>query len=122
MFHIIHSSYFVYAVLVQHVRNTYPNYLSEFPSAALSSIAIATAMTHSSALQLKIHPAYFWSSYFVYAVLDKMRNIFLSFNRANIRFYYITHLRSSQLICVFFVQLRKYNLIDSTFMSILMNF
>ena len=29
-------------------------------------------MTHSSALQLKIHPAYFWSSYFVYAVLVQM--------------------------------------------------
>ena len=27
-------------------------------------------MPHSSALQLKIHPAYFWSSYFVYDVLD----------------------------------------------------
>ena len=25
---------------------------------------------HASALQLKIHPAYFWSSYFVYDVLD----------------------------------------------------
>jgi len=27
-------------------------------------------MPHSSALQMKIHPAYFWSSYFVYDVLD----------------------------------------------------
>ena len=26
-------------------------------------------MTHSSALQLKIHPAYFLTSYFMYAVL-----------------------------------------------------
>ena len=50
---------FIDRELVHRARNTWANYLSEFPSAALSSIGIATAMHHSSALQLKIHPAYF---------------------------------------------------------------
>ena len=70
------------AHLVQRARNIWANYLSEFPSAALSSIDIATAMPHSSALQLKIHPAYFWSSYFVYDVLAREPFVGVAFHIA----------------------------------------
>ena len=46
-------------VLVHRIISNQPNDLPDFPSAALSSIDVATATPHSSALHMKNHSASF---------------------------------------------------------------
>ena len=58
----------IFAVLVQRILSNRHIDLSDFSYAALSSIAIATATPHSSALHMRNHPASY-TRYLIFAVL-----------------------------------------------------